>query len=178
MRGVGYIKNHGENKKQRRLYQNAEAIALIVQSFPYDLGSRNMIWKLESEIHKLSSTPKTEKKGKKKSPPITLESRRVGLFIWQSSAQVWTKTLNLVLMCFFHFFVHNLLYTGLGSDCNISLQSFFFGIQHYTKINKTISFWFSICHFGSMAVIFFLSLFAYTVHKYCTFLSKCPLVTG
>lgn len=55
----------------------------------------------------------------------------------------------------FHFFVHILLYTGLGSDCNISLQPFFFGFQHYTKINKTISFWFSICHFGSMAVIFF-----------------------
>lgn len=81
MWGVGYVKNHGENKKQRRLYQNAEAIALIVQSFPCDLGSRNMIWKLESEIHKLSSTPKTEKKGKK-CPPITLKSRRVGLFIW------------------------------------------------------------------------------------------------
>lgn len=56
-----------EKIKQRRLYQNAEAIALIVQSFPLRLGKQEHdLEKLESEIHKLSSTPKTEKKKKKK----------------------------------------------------------------------------------------------------------------
>lgn len=54
-------------KIKQRLNQNSAAIVLIIQSFLCDLGNTNMIWKLESEIHKLSSTPKAgEKKRKKK----------------------------------------------------------------------------------------------------------------
>lgn len=69
-------------KIKQRLNQNSAAIVLIIQSFLCDLGNTHMIWKLESEIHKLSSTPKAGKKKNKKDPPITLKSRRVGLFIW------------------------------------------------------------------------------------------------
>lgn len=42
----------------------------LLLSFSCDLGSRNMIWKLESEIQKLSSTPKTEKKREKNVLPL------------------------------------------------------------------------------------------------------------
>lgn len=149
--------------KQRRLYQNVEAIALMVQSFPCDLGSRSMIWKLESEIHKLSSTPKTEKKEKiypsshyfKVQKSWLIHLVKVPL---RSGPKPWILSL-----CAFSCFVHKFLYTGLGSDSNVSLQQFLFGFHHNTKINKTISFWFSICHFGSMAVIF-LTVHLHTLH--------------
>lgn len=66
---------------------------------------------LESEIHKLSSTPKTEKKRRKKYVlPLFYSPEELAYSFGKSSAQVWTETLNLVLMCFFMFctqtFVH------------------------------------------------------------------------
>lgn len=108
----------------------------------------------------MSVTPKKAKNKKKikrkKNPHGFKVQKELAYSFAKSSTQVWTNTLNFVLMCFllcfffvcffwfcFVCFVQHILYTGLGSGHNIPLQPLlFFGFHCLTKINKAISFWF------------------------------------
>lgn len=147
---------------RRDFTRHSAAILHIIQSFLCNLGLLTEFGKAggcdSSNIQYPKSRNKTiiiSKKNKKKIKVLpSLSPQKTWLIQLLNVPLRFGPEPRILSLCAFFC---TCLCTGLGSDCNVSLQQLFFGFHHNTKINKTNLVWFSICYFGSMTVLFFFS---------------------